>query len=305
MVLTLQQASASFARALRADGKSPRTIATYLAAVTRLGDYLDRHGLSRELGSILPDAVRGFLNELEDQGAKEATRNTRCRGLKRYFAWATAEGELDEDPTARIHTPKLTRRDVSFPTDEEIRRLLATCEGQKAFVARRDAAVIRLFLDTGIRREELAGLRTDEVDLDRGLVLIHGKGGDERTLALGSKTIRALDRYVNARTAHPDASSPRLWLGGGGSGKRGVLTGSGIYRLIARRAEQAGIGHLHPHQLRHKSAHEYMESPDISESEILYTFGWKRRDMLEVYASVSRGERARAAARRASIGDKF
>jgi site-specific recombinase XerD len=145
--------------------------------------------------------------------------------------------------------------------DEELRRLLATCERGASFEDRRDAAVIRVFIDTGARRAEVAGLRlvpadeaSNDVDLDQGILRVLGKGRRERVVAVGAKTVRALDRYVRMRQRSNHADLPWLWVG-----RKGRLTDSGIAQVIRERGRQAGFGDgLHPHQLRHTFAHSWL-----------------------------------------------
>lgn len=105
--------------------------------------------------------------------------------------------------------------------------------------------MLRLFVDTGMRLAELAGLTVDDVDLDvEQVVFIEGKGRRVRACAIGKRTIMALDRYVRARSRHPAAHLPDLWLG---DRTNKAMTSSGIAQIVRRRGDQAGIGGLHPH----------------------------------------------------------
>jgi site-specific recombinase XerC len=113
-----------------------------------------------------------------------------------------------------------------------------------------------VFLDAGGRLAEISNLRympddpeNNDVDLDQGVLRMVGKGGRMRILPVGSKTVRALDRYLRKRAQHPDARLPWLWLS-----RRGRLTASGIRQMMERRGKQAGIGAIHPHQFRHTFA---------------------------------------------------
>jgi site-specific recombinase XerC len=102
-------------------------------------------------------------------------------------------------------------------SDEDLRALLVTCAGTD-FTARRDTAIILLFLDGGLRLSELAGLQVADVDLRDRIVYVVGKasrrsGPRHRAVPLGVKAARALDRYLRERRRHPYADTPRLWLG--------------------------------------------------------------------------------------------
>ena len=96
--------------------------------------------------------------------------------------------------------------------------LLATCDGT-GFEARRDMAILRLFLDTGMRRTELANLTLADVDLKKGTragdgtntAVVMGKGQRPRACPFGRKTAQAIDRYIRARARHLLAGEPWLW----------------------------------------------------------------------------------------------
>ncbi len=110
-----------------------------------------------------------------------------------------------------------------------------------------------LLLDTGARRAEMVGLKLTDVDPDLDVLLVLGKGRRERTLPFGRKAGEALDRYLRARARHKDSVLSWLWLG-----KKGRLTEWGLVQMLRRRGAQAGLPGLHPHQLRHTFAHEWL-----------------------------------------------
>jgi site-specific recombinase XerD len=185
--------------------------------------------------------------------------------------------------------------------DAELKRLLATCDGP-SFGDRRDQAILRLFIDTGARRAEIAGLRwtpdddtTNDLDLEQGILRVLGKGRRERPVQLGTRAVKALDRYLRAREKHLNASMPWLWLG-----RHGRLTDSGIAQLVRERGKQAGLGdNLHPHTLRHSYARTMLAS-GMQETELMKIAGWRSWKMLERYAASTAPERALATAKRRS-----
>jgi integrase len=86
------------------------------------------------------------------------------------------------------------------------------CEGA-GFNARRDMAIVRLAVDTGLRRAELAGIGLEDLDLEGQVVRVVGKGRRVRTVPFGTKAAVAIDRYMRVRSSHCDAARPELWLG--------------------------------------------------------------------------------------------
>ncbi|HEV2759325.1 MAG TPA: tyrosine-type recombinase/integrase [Acidimicrobiales bacterium] len=108
---------------------------------------------------------------------------------------------------ARMKPPHVPDEPVPVLGDDDLRRLLAACEG-KGFEERRDMAIVRLFLDSGMRLAELANLRVEDLDLDQDVAIVVGKGRRPRACPFGSKTGQAIDRDLRMRGRHHAAAEP-------------------------------------------------------------------------------------------------
>ena len=294
----------SWELALRADGYAANTVKAYQNAVRSLADWLaDCHP---EVGPAELDRqhIRGWLVEVRERHSSNTARGW-FAGVRHFCRWLESEGEADQDATAGIRTPAPGDPETPVLADADLRALLSTCAGTD-FTARRDTAIIMLFLDGGLRLSELAGLQVADVDLRDRIVYVTGKasrrsGPRHRAVPLGVKAARALDRYLRERRRHPYADTPRLWLGSRG---RPTLDADGVKAMLKRRGADAGITDLHPHAFRHTWAHAFRAAGG-NEGDLMLLGGWRSRAMLDRYGKAAAADRAAEAYRRLSLGDRI
>lgn len=300
----------SWQLALESAGKSPATIKSYTASVRSLAAFLRSHDMPDDIEAVGPEHIRAFLLA-ERERTSPAFSQQHYRNLHVYFRWIEAEGERETpDPMARVEKPAVPEVVKPFFSEADITALLRTCSDQD-FESRRDAAVIRVLVDTGVRVSGLANLRFDperddatDVFLQMRRLRVTLKGGDQWWVPIGRRTAQAIDRYLRSRARHKRASSPWLWLGVR-SGTRGEhFTDTGIRQMLARRGEQAGLQDVHPHKFRHTFADSWLALGG-NVDDLMNVAGWRSITMPLKYAKGRGVARAAAAHDRLSPGDRI
>jgi site-specific recombinase XerD len=290
MVGDLRALIPDFERSLRARNRSPRTIGVYGDGARLFVEFLLESGMATQAAKITRDNVEAFV-ERQLARYKPSTACQRYKALAQLFKWLEAEGEIASSPMLRMKAPQVPEELVPVLNDDQLRALLATAAGAE-FIDRRDQVIMRLFIDTGVRLGELAGLKVDDIDRDTQTIYVTGKGRRPRACPYGAKCATALDRYLRLRAQHKLADSPWLWLT-----RQGRATDSGIRQSIVKRAEDAGIGHVHPHQLRHTFANSWLAEGG-AEGDLMMLAGWRSGAMLRRYGAAQAADRAQAAYRK-------
>lgn len=303
----IRELADDFATELRRKNRSPRTIDGYLQHITYFADWL----IANEFPTVAPAITRDHLGRYMETLLTRTNLRTgeplspeyargQFRSLQQFFKYLKAEEIIVDNPFDRMTLPDAPEQQVPVPPLDDLKKLLAECGGT-SFEDRRDTGIIRLFLDTGCRRGELAALSVDDLDFAENTATVLGKGRRPRTVPFGDKTRTALRRYLRIRAQHPKAvnEEPALWLG-----KFGPMTDHGIGQMVERRCQAAGIDHIHPHQFRHFFAHNWLDNGG-QEQDLMMLAGWRSRQMLAKYGKSVADERAKAAHRRARLGDQL
>jgi site-specific recombinase XerD len=141
----------------------------------------------------------------------------------------------------------MTRKIPKVLSTQEQDRLLAPLRDSDRPIKLRNLALLRLMLDAGLRVSEAAGLRQDDLDLDTGYLLVHGKGRKQRGVWVNGETLRLLKKYL--ATLNGRFSNGWLFCTRGGH----RISRHYVYALLKRLGKQAGLK-VYPHLLRHSFA---------------------------------------------------
>jgi integrase/recombinase XerD len=240
-------------------GLANNSLAAYRRDLRRYVGFLAELG-RRDLASVEQADVAAYVSRLHGGDSEHAPLATASaaraivtvRGLHRF---AAEEGLVPCDVSRDLKPPTPARRlPKALPVDE-VEALIEAAGFDGTPLARRDRALLELLYATGARISEAVGLDVDDargrLDID-GSVRLHGKGGRDRVVPVGSAAIRAVGDYLAAgRPSLVAGDSHALFLNSRG----GRLSRQSAWSVLRRSAEKAGIERtISPHVLRHSYA---------------------------------------------------
>ncbi|HEX5090504.1 MAG TPA: tyrosine recombinase XerC [Nocardioides sp.] len=236
------------------------TVRAYVGDVAGLLDHAARLGLS-EASELDLRTLRSWLAKQQTLGLSRTTLARRATAARVFTAWLHRTGRARADAGATLGSPKARRTLPPVLRADEARDLIrsaAELADDGSPVGLRDVAMLELLYATGIRVGELVGLDVDDLDRDRNVVRVLGKGRKERTVPFGHPAAQAVDRWLaEGRPAlRVEGAGPALFLGA--RGRR--IDQRAVRSLVHRRiADVPGAPDIGPHGLRHTAATHLLE----------------------------------------------
>jgi integrase/recombinase XerC/integrase/recombinase XerD len=245
----------------RLEGKSPKTIRGYREKLLRFVRSIDG-----TLNDFNLPTIRNYIATVQatnkykghpykrvyDEPVSMMTVRNHVRILTAFAAWLEREEYTEGNVLAKLRAPKAPKKIMQTLTPEEISRILVYLNPNTA-TGCRNAAIVCLLLDTGLRCGELLGLKLVDLHLDDGWLKVMCKGQKERIVPFGNRCARLLQRYVN-HFRPKNNSTDIVFLSIMGE----PMTEPSIDSLFRRIAAKANIPRLHIHLCRHTFATNYL-----------------------------------------------
>jgi integrase/recombinase XerD len=242
-------------------GLATLTRAAYRSDLQLLARWQSAQG--RSLVATSDAELREYLarrqrQATEAQGFKPRSQARHVTAARRFFRWQVRQGLRRDDPTRLLEAPRMGRNLPKTLSPADVEALLAAPDDSPAGL--RDRAMLELLYASGLRVSELVNLPLPRLNLDRGVVLVLGKGGRERLVPMGEPAQQALARYL--REARPvlaegHGSDDAVFL----SNRGAAMTRQNFWHRIKLHAAQAGIRvSLSPHTVRHAFATHLLEN---------------------------------------------
>ena len=237
-------------------GLSPRTVESYGQDLESF--FLFEEELAQSGGSAsCPDEQEIFLYLawLRSRGNTGRTLARRLSALRAFFAFAVEEGALKANPALLLENPKLPQHLPEVLSREEMEKLLALPDMDEKS-GRRDRCMLEMLYAAGLRVSELCNLSVADLDLQRGLVRIFGKGAKERLVPLHDMIQALLDDYLRSWRPLFSPGGNQLFVNRSGR----ALSRQYIWKMVKKYTLLAGIRRaVSPHTFRHSFATHLLE----------------------------------------------
>jgi integrase/recombinase XerC len=244
---------------------SHHTVSAYRRDLTQLAVFLHRGGTS--LAEVTYPLLRRFLAQQHTLGYARASVARKVGSIHTFYRWAVADGRASEDPSLLLGRPKVVNR---LPTVLRQKEAAALAEAPAAqpdqgdqrtpidrAVALRDVAALELMYGSGLRVGEVASLTIDRIDLDRGRVMVMGKGAKEREVPMSDYAVDALRDFLrDGRAVLASEGSRHLFH----NRRKKPFSSRDIRTMVERYGGTVLPGRrVTPHSLRHSFATHLLE----------------------------------------------
>jgi len=285
----------AFLKFLEVDKKyADNTIAAYQNDLNQFYQSVnsdDNGDFPQAWSDISKQDIANYIDQLKNSGYTSSTVARKVAAIKSFFHFLVAEGELKDDPTFALDSPKVKKRLPKAISPEEIERILAAPVEENGPKSQRDTALLEMLYASGMRVTELVSLNVSDLMFDEqnpqvGAVRVKGKrASKERVIPLSGSVLDTLRTYISqarAQLVH-DPNEDALFLNNRGQ----RLTRQGLWLIIKHYVESVGISsEVTPHTLRHSfAAHKLSQGKSLQDIQRL--LGHANISTTQVYAHLS------------------
>jgi len=238
---------------------SDHTVRAYLGDIAGMLDHASRLGHT-QVDTIDLRSLRSWLAKQQTLGKSRTTIARRATAARVFTAWLLRTGRAPVDAGAQLASSRAHKPLPHVLRESEARALVdqAAALADDSPIGQRDAAILELLYATGIRVGELCGLDIDDLDRERNVARVFGKGRKERMVPFGLPARRALELWLTSGrpVVRRDGAGAALFLGARGQ----RIDPRAVRRLVHERiAGVEGAPDIGPHGLRHTAATHLLE----------------------------------------------
>lgn len=238
---------------------STRTTVSYKQDLIKFQNFLQIHGI--DIQNSDKQIIRAFFGELQRERLSSSTVNRIISALKGFFSYLVRYEYIQKNPVERVKSIKGSRKLPSVLTLEEVHLLLNAPDN--SFQGIRDASLFQIFYSTGCRLSELTAMNENDLDIDKGFILVHGKGNKDRFVYLTEPAKAVLKQYLSLKYTYLQTDkvymNEKKALIINTRGKR--ITAQGVHYIFKKYTDQLQLNkHITPHTLRHTFATHILDN---------------------------------------------
>ena len=259
-------------------GLSKNTVSSYKNDISSFLSWLNKKQINYQ--QVSGKNINEFISNLFNSGLKSSSINRKISSIKHFYLFLSKKKIIKFSPADEIETPKQEKYLPISMSEDEVERLLSSPNSNR-IIERRDKAMIEILYATGMRISELVNLKLTDVDFNRSVLKVFGKGSKERLVPYGEKAAEALDIYLRDRKK---SDSKNVFLSNRGS----QITRGAFWQRIKIYIKRENLkSSISPHTLRHAFAtHLLNRGADLRSVQIL--LGHSDLSTTQIYTHIAK-----------------
>ena len=260
-------------------GLSQNTVQAYETDILSFLNWLTKTPNINYL-NLKEDNINKYIAYLFKSKLKSSSVNRKISSLKSLYLYLIKKNILKNSPISEVITPKKEKYLPSSMSEDEVDRLLKSPNTSNK-IEKRDKAMIEMLYATGMRISELVNLKLTDVDLQRCVAKVFGKGKKERLIPFGEAALEALSDYISDRDK---SVSKEIFLSNRGKKLSRVAFWQRIKIYLIRENLKNSIS---PHTLRHAFAtHLLNRGADLRSVQLL--LGHSDLSTTQIYTHIAK-----------------
>lgn len=236
---------------------SENSIEAYRLDIRKLEEFFTRPGHEIDPSAVKYNDLRDFINWYGSENSNARTQARVLSGIRAFYRYLLTDGEIDENPSSLIESPKSGLKLPEVLSVQEIDRIVEAIDLSRPD-GHRNKAIIETLYGCGLRVSELVGLRLTDIHASEGYVNVTGKGNKQRLVPISNKALKEIDLYrIDRNRLQVIYNENIVFLN-----RRGrKLTRAMIFTIVRDLAGKAGImKKISPHTFRHSFATHMVEA---------------------------------------------
>ena len=266
---------------------SLHTVRSYKCDLIEFLNYIDDTNKKNNLTNIDKSFIQDFIKELVLSKFSDKTVQRKVASIKSFYKYLKNTKHIKHNISKYIASPKISKKLPYLLSRKEI-NVLMDLPDLATYIGIRDKSILEIFYSTGARISEIVNIKTVDIEMEKKLIKIFGKGNKERYVILGKEALNSLSDYLSIRMKISTYDKENLYLYPAmKKSSKGHISYKSMYNLVKKYIKKVSNNEkLSPHSLRHSFATHLLENgADIMSVKDL--LGHKDLSSTQIYTNVS------------------